>query len=74
MTRLDLDDLPPKIAAVLSGLPEGEELVLVQHGAVVARLTVAPAPKTAEPEPDAPPEQTVREVFENFRSAIEDEF
>ena len=74
MTRLDLDDLPPKIAALLSNLPEGEELVLVQHGAVVGRLTAAGAPQAAPSEPDAPPEQQVREVFENFRAAIEDEF
>lgn len=74
MARLDLDDLPPKIAAQLAGLGEGEELVLVQHGAVVARLTLSAA---ARPEPEVapvPPEQQVREVFENFRSAIEDEF
>ena len=73
MTRLDLDDLPPKIAALLSGLSDGEELVLVQHGAVVGRLTAAPAPVTA-PAPDVPPETAISEVFENFRSAIEDEF
>ena len=73
MTRLDLDDLPPKIAAVLSGLSGGEELVLVQHGAVVGRLTVAVAP-VVEVEPDLPPEQSLREVAEDFRAAIEDGF
>lgn len=74
MARLDLDDLPPKIAALLAGLPEGEELTLVQHGAVVARLTVAVPPPAAQPEPDQPPDQRMAEVFEDFRSAIEDEF
>lgn len=74
MARLDLDDLPPKIAALLSGLPEGEEVVLVQHGAVVARLTATPAPAAAEPEPELPPEQRMAEVFEDFRAAVEDEF
>ncbi|PZQ62599.1 MAG: hypothetical protein DI570_10180 [Phenylobacterium zucineum] len=74
MAKLDLDDLPPKIAALLTGLAEGEELTLTQHGLVVARLTtgsVASAPASvALVEPD----QNAREVFENFRSAIEDEF
>ena len=74
MTRLDLDDLPPKIAALLSNLPEGEELVLVQHGAVVGRLTAAGAPEATPAEPEVAPEEDVREVFENFRAAIEDEF
>jgi len=74
MMRLDLDDLPPKIAALLRDLPEGEELVLVQHGAVVGRLTAAAARLAAAPEPDVAPDQDVHEVFENFRSAVEDEF
>ena len=74
MARLDLDDLPPRIAALLTDLPAGEELLLVQHGAVVGRLT---APEALEPEaqePDIESEQRMREVFENFRSSIEDEF
>jgi hypothetical protein len=74
MARLDLDDLPPKIAALLAGLPEGEDLVLVQHGAVVSRLAVAAPAPAAQPEPDLPPEQKMAEVFEDFRAAIEDEF
>jgi antitoxin (DNA-binding transcriptional repressor) of toxin-antitoxin stability system len=73
MARLDLDDLPPKIAALLTGLGEGEELLLVQHGAVVARLVASVLPQT-EPDSEAEPEQRMAEVFENFRSAIEDEF
>lgn len=74
MARLDLDDLPPRIAAQLAALGEGEELVIVQHGAVVARLAVSAAAAPEPVEPPVPPEQQVREVFENFRSAIEDEF
>ena len=72
ITRLDLDDLPPKIAALLAGLSEGEEVVLVQHGAVVGRLAVLPAATVADPQ--AAPDQSAHEVFENFRAAIEDEF
>ena len=74
MPRLDLDDLPPRIAALLSALGEGEELLLVQHGAVVGRLTMTPATTLSTPEPDLPPEQQMRETFENFRAAIEDEY
>jgi len=73
MKRLDLDDLPPKIAALLSELSPGEELVLVQAGAVVGRLTggeAAPSKAEAEPAPDIAP----GEIFELFRSSIEDEF
>ena len=73
MARLDLDDLPPRVAALLSDLPDGEALLLVQHGAVVGRL-IATAPPPPEPDPDVPPEQQMREVFETFRAAIEDEF
>ena len=38
MKRLDLDDLPPKIAHLLASVEEDEELILVQGGALVARL------------------------------------
>jgi antitoxin (DNA-binding transcriptional repressor) of toxin-antitoxin stability system len=73
MKRLDLDDLPPKTALLLQGLEPGEELLLVQHGAVVGRLTAAGA--QARPvEPEVSPEQHAREVFEHFRSSVEDEF
>ncbi|MFN9928696.1 MAG: hypothetical protein ACK53I_17345 [Phenylobacterium sp.] len=70
MARLDLDDLPPKIAALIEGLEAGDELVVVKGGLVVRRLEALAAPV---PEPP-PPEQDVAEVFETFRSAIEDEF
>ena len=74
MARLDLDDLPPRIAALLSDLPAGEELLLVQHGAVVGRLTANEPPEPEDLEPEAEPDQKMREVFEHFRSSVEDEF
>jgi hypothetical protein len=76
MDRLDLEDLPPKIAAQLRGLAHGETLLLVEHGAVVGRLTAGAATGAteAQADPEPPPDQHAREVFENFRSAIEDEF
>lgn len=77
MKQIDLDDLPPRIAQTLAGLAEGEELVLAQGGAVVARLTVAqPAPPPAPDEPlsDLSPEEQVAEVLEHFSQMINDEF
>ena len=74
MTRLDLDDLPPRVAALLTDLPAGEELLLVQHGAVVGRLFAPDAPEPRETGPELEPDQKLREVFENFRASIEDEF
>ncbi|HMO42566.1 MAG TPA: hypothetical protein PKB04_04430 [Phenylobacterium sp.] len=74
MKRLDLDDLPPKIAALLSDLAPGEELALVQGGVLVARLQGgAPAPAAPE-EPEPYNNQRAAEIFEQFRSAIEEEF
>lgn len=75
MKRLDLDDLPPKIAHLLGSLDPGEELILVQGGALVARLHGgAPVVEAAEPEPEPYNNQRAAEIFEQFRSAIEDEF
>ena len=75
MKRLDLDDLPPKIAQLLTGLAEGEELVLVQGGAVAGRLHGGPPPEAApNEEPEPYNNQRAAEIFEQFRSAIEDEF
>lgn len=77
MKQIDLDDLPPRIAQTLAALAEGEELVLAQGGAVVARLVVAePAPPPAPDEPlaDLSPEQQVSEVLGHFNSMINDEF
>jgi len=73
MARLDLDDLPPRIAALLSDLPAGEELLLVQHGAVVGRLTANDPPEPEEPEQDLEPDEKLKEIFETFRASIEDE-
>lgn len=76
MKRLDLDDLPPKLAALLSGLKAGEEVILVKDGAVVGRLAGGdPAPAAhGAPEPDVAPEDRAKEIFELFRASIEDEF
>jgi antitoxin (DNA-binding transcriptional repressor) of toxin-antitoxin stability system len=73
MARLDLDDLPPRIAKALTGLADGEEVLLVQAGAVVARLT---ASITADVRvgADATPDVEMQEVLEHFQSIIDDEF
>ena len=76
MKRIDLDDLPPKLAALLAGAEDGEEVLLVQNGAVVGRLTggaamPADAPSAA---PELPAEENAKEIFEQFRASIEDEF
>ena len=77
MKRIDLDDLPPRIAQTLAALGEGEELVLVQGGAVVARLVVkdsAPPAQPGELLSDLSPEEQVTEVLEQFSAMINDEF
>ena len=75
MKRIDLDDLPPKIAALLAAAQAGEEVVLVQGGAVVGRLTAGGAePAQTEPDPAVVPEERAKEIFELFRSSVEDEF
>ncbi|HEX3699887.1 MAG TPA: hypothetical protein VHV27_04365 [Phenylobacterium sp.] len=75
MKQLDLDDLPPKIAALISELAEGDELVIVRHGAAVRRLVVGATPgmKPPAPQPEIVPDEHVKEVFEQFRSSVEDE-
>ena len=75
MSRIDLDDLPPKLAALLTCAAEGEEILLVQHGAVVGRLVAGAAgpARDAEPAPPAP-EEHIKQVFDDFRAAIEEEF
>lgn len=73
MKRIDLDDLPPKLAQLLSGLDEGEELLLVQNGAVAGRVLGGPVPRP-QPEPEEPSNERAAEIFEQFRSAMEDEF
>ena len=75
MKRIDLDDLPPKLAALLTGAEAGEEVLLVQNGAVVGRLTGGgPQPKPADDEPEPLAEERAKEIFEQFRASIEDEF
>ena len=76
MKRIDLDDLPPKLAALLAGAEPGEEVLLVQNGAVVGRLTGgAPEPAArSQADPEQPAEERAKEIFEVFRSSIEDEF
>ena len=77
MKQIDLDDLPPRVAQTLASLAEGEELVLAQGGAVVARLVVAePVPPPAPDEllADLAPEEQVKEVLEQFSAMINDEF
>ena len=74
MKRLDLDDLPPKLAQLLTGLGAGEELLLVRDGVVAGRLVGgAAAIETPADEDEATPERAA-EVFELFRSSVEDEF
>jgi len=76
MPQIDLDDLPPRIAQVLARLGEDDELVLVQGGALVARLKVAEQapPPTAEGLDDLAPEEQVSEVLSQFNAMIHDEF
>ncbi len=75
MKQIDLDDLPPKLAERLLGLEVGEDLLLVQSGLIVGRLT---ASVPSRPDPAAldvpPPTESPAEVFEQFRSLMEDEF
>ncbi|HWF00114.1 MAG TPA: hypothetical protein VG248_09995 [Caulobacteraceae bacterium] len=75
MTRIDLDDLPPRVARLLAELSAGEELLLVQGGGVVARLMIGAAETTAtasDEEVDA--EAHMEEVLEHFKTMIEDDF
>ena len=77
MKQIDLDDLPPRIAQTLASLTDGEELVLAQGGAVVARLTVADPVAPAPPHEllgDLTPEEQAKEVLEHFSAMINDEF
>ena len=81
MKQLDLDDLPPRAAQLLAGLAAGETLVLVQNGLVVGRLACAPEEAAAETQPAhdgeaEPPKGEARaaEIFEQFRSLMEDDF
>lgn len=84
MKQIDLDDLPPRAAQILAGLADGEPLLLVQNGLVMGRLTGGGAETGADADavsaPDAaagPPlagEARAAEIFEHFRSLMEDDF
>lgn len=76
MKRIDLDDLPPKLAALLTEAEAGEEVLLVQNGAVVGRLTGGPKEPAAaaQADPNQTPDERAKEIFEQFRASIEDEF
>jgi septal ring-binding cell division protein DamX len=71
MARLDLDDLPPRIANLLLGLDEGEELLIVQHGGMLRRL-VAQSVAPAEPTPPVPPapEPNAEPAMKKMRSPV----
>lgn len=55
MARLDLDDLPPRIANLLLGLDEGGELLIVQHGGLLRRFVAQSAAEPARPTPPSEP-------------------
>ena len=81
MKQLDLDDLPPRAAQLLAGLEAGEVRVLVQNGLVVGRLGPVPSPPLAPGAEEATEgastltgQARAAEIFEQFRSLMEDEF
>jgi len=74
MKRIDLDDLPPKLAQLLASVEEGEELLLVQNGGVAGRLTGGAPVAETQADPEEPTNERAAEVFENFRAAMEDDF
>lgn len=73
MTRIDLDDLPPRIARALAGLQPGEEILLIEKGLVCARLTVSAPAGPGSPPPESP-DIAPAEVMEHFRSIVDEEF
>ncbi|WP_332772818.1 hypothetical protein [Phenylobacterium sp.] len=74
MKRIDLDDLPPKLAQLLASVEEGEELLLVQNGGVAGRLTGGAPVAETPADPEEPTHERAAEVFESFRAAMEDDF
>jgi hypothetical protein len=74
--KVDLDDLPPRVAQGLTALAEGDELILVQQGAVVACLQVKASAPAAVDESgvDPSPEERMKEVLDQFNAMIHDEF
>ena len=74
MKQIDLDDLPPRVATILSELKGEDELVIVRGGAVVARLRVAQKAAGTVAGDDLPPEESMKEVLDHFNAMIHDEF
>jgi len=76
MKRIDLDDLPPRLAQLLTSVEDGEEVLLVQNGMVAGRLTGgAPSGAEVEPPEDAPRDpERMGEIMEHFRAMMEDDF
>jgi len=74
MKQIDLDDLPPRVAAILAELEGEDELVIVQGGVVVARLRVAETKAGAAAGEGLPPEESMKEVLDHFNAMIHDEF
>ncbi len=74
MKQIDLDDLPPRVSRLLSGLAADEEIALVQGGGLVARLKVVQAPDAKNPLADFPPDDAMEEILDHFKSMIEEEF
>ena len=74
MKRIDLDDLPPKLAAALASVEPGEEVLLVQNGGVAGRLTGGIADTSAAAAAPPTSEEQAKEIFEQFRAIMEDEF
>ena len=74
MKQIDLDDLPPRVAQVLTGLDGEDELIVVQGGTVVARLRLAPTTIPVPAGADLPPEEGMKEVLDHFNAMIHDEF
>jgi len=72
MTRIDLDDLPPRLAKLLTDLRGGDDLMLVQGGGVVIRLRIAETEAGGSSEPAA--DADMEEVLEHFKTMIEEEF
>ena len=72
--QIDLDDLPPKVARLFSGLTENDEIALVQGGGLVCRLRVFHAGLTQGPLDDLPADEAMEEVLDHFKSMIEEEF
>lgn len=74
MKQIDLDDLPPRLAQILTSLLADEEIAIVQGGGMVARLRVAAPAPIPDPLSGLPPNEAMEEVLDHFKSMIEEEF